>query len=677
MFEEVKKKAQQRFKEILATGSMFYVNVDRDKIWETYINTFDEELQQGNRCNCCKSFLRQYGGVVGIKDNKILTLWDFEVEGEYSKSIKALRDYVASLPIAGIFLNPFAKCGTDKNPDTVRGVVWNHFYFELPATFVKKEPGPVQANALDNKNVLQRSLNEITDDAVSTVLELIGQGSLYRGNEFKGMLTEFSKIQAKYKKVKGQVLRDNFCWLESKIASPSVTRIRNSSIGTLLNDLSGGRDLDSAVAAFEKVVAPANYKRPTALITPRMIEQAQKRLEELGLTNCLYRRQLSNKDLTVNNALFVYRPTQGEGDIFAQLKKEVSINPKTLSKVDEVSIQDFIEKILPTAKSIKLLVENRHLGNFVSLVGPKEEGEKTLFKWGNNYSWSYSGQVADSMRARVVELGGRVDGVLRFTHSWNHPEMGRNASLMDLHVFMPGSSPHKDGCHNSYPSGQRVGWNNRNDRISGGKQDVDYTNPAPEGYIPLENITFPDMKKLKDGKYTFKIHNWSARDPNKSGFKAEIEFGGQIFKYERASPLKHHEWVTLAEVTLKNGVFTMDNKLESKSSSKQKWGINTEQWQKISSICYSPNYWNGEIGNKHFMFFLEGCKTDEPPRGFYNEFLKEDLAADRKVFEVLGSKITVDPTENELSGLGFSETVRTDAFFEVEGNFKRIVKVKF
>ena len=141
---------------------------------------------------------------------------------------------------------------------------------------------------------------------------------------------------------------------------------------------------------------------------------------------------------------------------------------------------------------------------------------------------------------------------------WNHDK--RNASLMDLHVFMPGSSAHRDGCHNTYPSGQRVGWNHRNDPASGGVQDVDYTSPAPEGYVPVENITFPTITKLKDGQYTFKIHNWQLRPPTHGGFRAEIEFGGQVFQYDHPAPLKQKEWITLAVATLKNGAFTIEHK---------------------------------------------------------------------------------------------------------------------
>jgi hypothetical protein len=74
---------------------------------------------------------------------------------------------------------------------------------------------------------------------------------------------------------------------------------------------------------------------------------------------------------------------------------------------------------------------------------------------------------------------------------------------------------------------------------------------------------------------------------------------------------------------------------------------------------------------------LENCVSDEKIRPFYNEFLREDLAQDRKVFELLGSKIEVDKVPNELSGLGFSETIKNHLFVQVEGSFKRVLKVIF
>ena len=57
---------------------------------------------------------------------------------------------------------------------------------------------------------------------------------------------------------------------------------------------------------------------------------------------------------------------------------------------------------------------------------------------------------------------------------------------------------------------------------------------------------------------------------------------------------------------------------------------------------------------------LKGCKNPNPVRGIYNEFLRPDLEKHRKVFEVLGAKTKCQPTEQQISGVGFS-TSRGDA----------------
>ena len=71
----------------------------------------------------------------------------------------------------------------------------------------------------------------------------------------------------------------------------------------------------------------------------------------------------------------------------------------------------------------------------------------------------------------------------------------------------------------------------------------------------------------------------------------------------------------------------------------------------------SPNYWDeNAVGNKHWFFILEGCKNDLPARGIYNEFLNSKFETHRKVFEVLGDRTKCQPTDDQLSGVGFSST---------------------
>jgi hypothetical protein len=118
------------------------------------------------------------------------------------------------------------------------------------------------------------------------------------------------------------------------------------------------------------------------------------------------------------------------------------------------------------------------------------------------------------------------------------------------------------------------------------------------------------------------------------------------------------------------------NSGEGKIVSKTKWGVTTNQWRNVKAVTLSPNHWEKPVGNKHWFFMLEGCVSDEDTRPFYNEFLCDALSENRKVMEVLAGKITVADAEGaELSGLGFSETLRNHIYIEVDGAFKRTLKV--
>ena len=165
-----------------------------------------------------------------------------------------------------------------------------------------------------------RSLQEISDESIDTVLELISQASLYRGEEHKFAVESFRLLKHNFSKLKTDMERDIFAWTNSATVG-SVARIRNTVIGTLLIDLSSGVDLDVAVKAFESKVAPANYKRPTALVTKAMVDNAKQSVEELGLTSALKRRYATIHDITVNNIVFANRNARRaiNGDVFDEL----------------------------------------------------------------------------------------------------------------------------------------------------------------------------------------------------------------------------------------------------------------------------------------------------------------------------------------------------------------------
>ena len=64
MFNELKQKVRENFDKMAKDPHLFYVTVDRDKVWELYLSGFeDSEERQHHNCNACKSFLRQYAGI--------------------------------------------------------------------------------------------------------------------------------------------------------------------------------------------------------------------------------------------------------------------------------------------------------------------------------------------------------------------------------------------------------------------------------------------------------------------------------------------------------------------------------------------------------------------------------------------------------------------------------------
>ena len=115
MFSELKALVQAQFNRMLSEGNLFYITIDKDQIWQVYLNGFGDPLvKQEHNCNCCKSFIRQFSSIVAIKDNKVVTMWDIEAPEKFKNSVDNLRRYIASLPITGIYLNTFAKIGTNK-----------------------------------------------------------------------------------------------------------------------------------------------------------------------------------------------------------------------------------------------------------------------------------------------------------------------------------------------------------------------------------------------------------------------------------------------------------------------------------------------------------------------------------------------------------------------------------
>lgn len=663
-FIRFKKDVEVAFNNMIS-DNLFVVNVDKDLLWMAYLLSFDDpDERQRHNCNACKSFIRHYGKVVAIDPltYETRTFWDDVHSPGFEKAAQEMAKLVKQAAICNIFVQDVDEFhGCDHNvqllPDgTTR--TWHHLYVTIPERFkfnkrnlgfdtVDGYRGDVRAR----KEVLERSIKELTNESVETVIDLIEDNSLYRGAEFLKGLQEFLRI----KKAAPTSNLSNYCWLNYK---SQVAKIRNTAMGALLINLSEGMDLERAVRAYETIMAPSNYKRPTALITRKQIEAAQKTVEELGLTDALPRRHARVEDISVNDVLFVNRDTKAKmkGGMFESLMSQTTVNPKTFTKAEEVSVDKFLKDILPGSTDVSILVENRHISNFVTLTAPENPDAGHLFKWNNNFAWVYNGSLADSFKEKVKAAGGNVDGFMRASLHWF------NLDDLDLHVVQP--------------VGGEIYFGNRHG-ISGGTLDVDMNVSCPVRDA-VENVIWTDPAKWKPGTYTVYVDNFCKRENVDLGFEVEIEINGELHKF-------NYDKMVVGKVEVANIIVNRDKTISIKPiisegsisvKSTKEWNIDTMKFQKVSCIMFSPNYWEGnEVGNKHLFFMIEGCKNPDPVRGFFNEYLRSDLERNhRKVFEALASKAKTEYSDDQLSGLGFSLTQSNDVIVKVNN---KSFKIKF
>lgn len=620
-----------------------FVTVDGNAVFERYLASFPEgsnpiyKERTEHDCSCCKHFLRNLGNVVAVVDGKLTSIWDVPgAEYPYNEVAAALHEFVVNHPITGLFRVSERNYGTQQSKQLLAdGSVkkWNHFYGTVADRHFTKEVGTVCGDYGTTVQVFQRGLEELSADAFQTVADLIGNNSLYRGEEHSPALNAFQKVQKEYAKLKTKAERDNFVWLNA--GSPAA-RFRNTVIGTLIQDLSAGMDLEAAVKSFETKVAPTNYKRPTALITPRMVQDAMKTIQELGLEPALERRFAKLSDVSVNNVLWVDNSVKGkmkDGIEGLLLDAAVTKAPKE-AKAVEITIADFMKDVLPKASSIEMLVKNTHTGNFMSLTAPVHADVEPLFKWANNFGWSYDGNITDSIKEKVKKAGGNVTNAkLRISLAWF------NYDDLDIHIYEP--------------NGNQIWF--RNKRSVNGFLDVDMNAGGGTTREPVENVSWT---AVQDGDYKVFVNQFSKRETSNVGCVVEIENEGLLTQLSHVKAVKG--MTPIAVVTVRNGrvekIKPADGIIGGGISQK-KWGIDTESFVKVSTLMYSPNYWDDNaVGNKHWFFILDGCKNDSPTRGIYNEFLNSGLEKHRKVFEILGDKTKCPVTDDQLSGLGFSST---------------------
>lgn len=192
-FKKFRALLQDHFNEMVkGENPLFITDADEDELYNLYLDSFPagtNELFRKRReydCSFCRRFVKNIGKLVAFDDGKMITVWDFDAKSaKYQPVVDALDAYVKSRTIVNPYFVSRNMIGSgdmfgtemnyeyDENHKDVH--TWDHFAVTIPQRFVVRpdDVATKMAQWRDSANVYKRSLEELTMDAVDTVLELI------------------------------------------------------------------------------------------------------------------------------------------------------------------------------------------------------------------------------------------------------------------------------------------------------------------------------------------------------------------------------------------------------------------------------------------------------------------------------------------------------------------------
>ena len=194
-FKIMSEDIQKHFEMEMWRHKLFKVDVDTDILWNLYLDSYPEEMQsiyKENRwqdCTACRRWFRKMANVVALDDDgNMITMFSCNTLPQYQSMLDKLEEQILDKDIKEAFLSSRDEIGipvtyTEKNGKVQRN---NHFFSILPDKVIYEgvKVGQKKDELYTARQLLERSLDEISLTALDTVLDLIEDNNLYRGQQW-------------------------------------------------------------------------------------------------------------------------------------------------------------------------------------------------------------------------------------------------------------------------------------------------------------------------------------------------------------------------------------------------------------------------------------------------------------------------------------------------------------
>lgn len=366
-----------------ASGPLFLA--DAANLYDAFLAELPPDERRALGCAACRDFVNDYGRLVSIDDRGRATplLWgSADVPALYRAGLQALDRRVRQAPVAGVLVRGLDTWGRPSNVAR-SGRTWTHLHGRPPDSLIFRArlqtPEARAAALLEEYKMLQRGLAEFPIEQVRRARAMLRNGQLYRSEKAEGEASWLLELHEAREKAKGEAA-DRLVWRAVATAPPGYAHVRSTIIGTLLEDLVAGMDAEAIKARWAAKLHPLQYMRPQAAPTAGQIANAERTVEQLGLSAALPRRFARRSDLQL-----LWQPQElaeqkpAKGGLFSHLRpkaKESAIDGGAVT----LTWEKFSRTLLPSAERIELHVPSTP-SSFVGMVTAQDPAAPPILQW--------------------------------------------------------------------------------------------------------------------------------------------------------------------------------------------------------------------------------------------------------------------------------------------------------
>lgn len=374
---------------------LFTTDIDGERLFDTYLENLPTRERQHHQCNCCRDFMRKYGGLVYINSEfkMVSALWNKEVVEPYIDSVNVLNSLVKHAKITGVFLSEETSWGYEtKGHDKTTDLPFSHFHINPSSTHIyKPQDGKnayqKMAARKEEYKMLNAAFDKYSTTTIRKALHLATSEALDRSEKITDRLNFlYELIQLRNSKKKTQASRDNIIWQAISTVPAGWCNVSGSIVGSLMDDIDAGLDVETIKRRFNKNIDSINYMRPNAAPSAGNIAMAEKLFEQMNLEPALHRRFARLEEIQT-----IWQPRKNKSlkrdGVFSHLEAKnkssttESFVPSYSSK-NNITFDRFMKTVLPLALEMSVYISNSKM-NFRGTLTSVYPDAKPILQWDN------------------------------------------------------------------------------------------------------------------------------------------------------------------------------------------------------------------------------------------------------------------------------------------------------